>query len=205
MTMGAILELRSRAKGRLDLPEVFSLPLASAVRNDLVECPLWSKSGIRAAKNHVRLPPRAAYGIAMRKNVLVIALLTALVAPAAAQKAQIEAVNAKWMELFNKGDFEGIAQLYTADAIAFPPGSAMVRGKAAIGAMWKGMAEQAGNPKVTTLEVKRLGPAAARETGTFSLTTKGPSPKEISGKYLVVWERVRGQWKLAADIWNDGK
>ena len=47
--------------------------------------------------------------------------------------------------------------------------------------------------------------AAAREIGTFSLTTKGPSPKQISGKYLVVWERVRGQWKLAADIWNDGE
>jgi uncharacterized protein (TIGR02246 family) len=142
---------------------------------------------------------------AMRKNVLVIAFLMALVAPAAAQKAQIEVVNAKWMELFNKGDFEGIAQLYTADAIAFPPGAAMVKGKAAIGAMWKGMAEQAGNPKVTTLDVKRLGPGVAREVGTFSLTTKGSPPKEISGKYLVVWERVRGQWKLAADIWNDGK
>jgi uncharacterized protein (TIGR02246 family) len=167
-------------------------------------CPLSPESGITEVYcgTNIRMNMRE---FAMRKNVLVIALLMALVAPAAAQKAQIEAVNAKWMELFNKGDFEGIAQLYTADAIAFPPGSAMVRGKAAIGAMWKGMAEQAGNPKVTTLEVKRLGPAAAREIGTFSLTTKGPSPKEISGKYLVVWERVRGQWKLAADIWNDGK
>jgi uncharacterized protein (TIGR02246 family) len=142
---------------------------------------------------------------AMRRNVLVIAILIGLVVPAVAQKAQIEAVNAKWMELFNKGDFGGIAELYTVDAIAFPPGSAMVRGKAAIGAMWKGLAEQAGNPKVFTLEVKRLGPATAREIGTFSLTTKGPTPKEISGKYLVVWERVRGQWKLAADIWNEGK
>ena len=141
----------------------------------------------------------------MRRRVLVIAILIGLVVPAVAQKAQIEAVNAKWTELFNKGDFGGIAELYTVDAIAFPPGSAMVRGKAAIGAMWKGLAEQAGNPKVITLEVKRLGPAAAREIGTFSLTTKAPSPKEISGKYLVVWERVRGQWKLAADIWNDGK
>lgn len=141
----------------------------------------------------------------MCRSVLVIAILISLVVPAVAQKAQIEAVNAKWMELFNKGDFGGIAELYTVDAIAFPPGSAMARGKAAIGAMWKGLAEQAGNPKVITLEVKRLGPAAAREIGTFSLTTKGPSPKEISGKYLVVWERVRGQWKLAADIWNDGK
>jgi uncharacterized protein (TIGR02246 family) len=141
----------------------------------------------------------------MRKTVLVIAFLLALAAPAAAQKAQIDAINAKWMELFNKGDFAGIAELYTVDAVAFPPGSPMVRGKAAIGQMWKGMAEQVGNPKVAALEVKRLGPATAREIGTFSLTTKGSSPKEISGKYLVLWERVRGQWKLAADIWNDGK
>ena len=141
----------------------------------------------------------------MRRIALVVAFLVVLVAPAVAQKAKIEAVNAKWVELFGKGDFEGVAQLYTVDATAFPPGSAAVRGRAAIGAMWKGMAEQAGNPKVTTLDVKRLGPAAAREIGTFSLTTKGPSPKEISGKYLVVWERIRGQWKLAADIWNDGK
>ena len=41
----------------------------------------------------------------MSENVLVIAFLIALVAPPAAHKAQIEAVNAKWMELFNKGDF----------------------------------------------------------------------------------------------------
>ena len=141
----------------------------------------------------------------MRKTALMIAFLIALVAPAVAQKAKIETVNAKWVELFNKGDFEGITQLYTVDATAFPPGSAMVKGRAAIGTMWKGMAEQVSNPKVTTLEVKRLGPTAAREIGTFSLMTKGPTPKEVTGKYLVVWERVQGEWKLAADIWNDGK
>src|SRR4029078_8846707 len=67
--------------------------------------------------------------LAMRKTVLVIAFLLAFAAPAAAQKAQIETINAKWMELFNKGDFAGIAELYTADAVAFPPGAAMVRGK----------------------------------------------------------------------------
>jgi uncharacterized protein (TIGR02246 family) len=144
-------------------------------------------------------------GFVMRRIALVIAFLAVLVAPASAQKAKIEAVNAKWMELFGKGDFEGIAQLYTVDAIAFPPGSAMVKGRAAIGAMWKGLAEHVSNPKITTLEVKRLSPRVAREIGTFSLMTKDPTPKEISGKYLVVWEKVRGEWKLAADIWNDGK
>lgn len=141
----------------------------------------------------------------MRKISLVIAIMAVLIAPALAQKAEIEAVNAKWMEFFNKGDFDEVASLYTVDATAFPPGSAMVQGRTAIAAMWKGMAEQVSDPKVTTLDVKSLGPSAAREIGTFSLKTKGPTPKEVTGKYVVVWEKVGGDWKLAADIWNDGK
>lgn len=71
--------------------------------------------------------------------------------------------------------------------------------------MWKGLAQQVSEPKVTTIEVKRLEPYAAREIGTFGLRTKEAKPKELTGKYVVVWERVRGRWKLSADIWNDGK
>ena len=141
----------------------------------------------------------------MRRIFLVIAFTAGLIAPTLAQKAAIEAANAKWVAFFNKVDFAGIASLYTTDAVAFPPGAAMVRGNAAIGAMWKGLAEKVTSPKITTLEVKRIGPRAAREIGTFSLMTKGPSPQEVTGKYVVVWEKVRGDWKLAADIWNDGK
>ena len=141
----------------------------------------------------------------MRTIALVIAIAVGLIASASAQKAEIEAVEAKWTEFFNKGDFAGIASLYTTDATAFPPDSAMVQGRAAIGAMWKSMAEQFSDPKVTTLDVKPLGPSAAREIGTFSLKTKGPTPQEVTGKYVVVWEKVGNDWKLAADIWNDGK
>jgi uncharacterized protein (TIGR02246 family) len=141
----------------------------------------------------------------MRSVALVIAVLVGLIAPAAAQRANIDAVNAKWIELFNKGDFDGVASLYTTDATAFPPGSAMVKGRAAIAALWKSMAEQASDPKLTTIDVKRLGPTAAREIGTFRLKAKGPNPKEITGKYVVVWERIGRDWKLAADIWNEGK
>jgi len=141
----------------------------------------------------------------MRGIVLAIAVLIGLMTPAAAQKAEIEAANGKWMAFFNKGDFDGVASLYTADAMAFPPGSGMVKGRAAIGAMWKGMADQITDPKVTTLDVKRLGPAAAREIGTFSLKTKGSAPKEMTGKYVVIWQKVGKDWKLATDIWNEGK
>ena len=141
----------------------------------------------------------------MRGIALVITFVVGLITPALAQKAEIEAVNAKWAEFFNKGDFAGVASLYTTDATAFPPGSAMVQGGSAIGAMWKSMAEKVGDPKLTTLDVKSLGPSAAREIGTFSLKTRGPSPQEVAGKYVVVWEKVGNDWKLASDIWNDGK
>jgi uncharacterized protein (TIGR02246 family) len=141
----------------------------------------------------------------MRTIALVIAFVVGLIASASAQKAEIEAVNAKWTEFFNKGDFAGVASLYTTDAVAFPPGSPMVQGQAAIGAMWKSMAEQVSDPKLTTLDVKVLGPSAAREIGTVSLKTKGSTPQEVTAKYVVVWEKVGNDWKLAADIWNDGK
>src|ERR1700682_1928957 len=114
----------------------------------------------------------------MRKIALVTAFVVGLIAPASAQKTEIEAVNAKWTEFFNKGDFASVASLYTTDATAFPPGSSMVQGRAAIAAMWKGIAEQVSDPKVTTPDVKSLGPSAAREIGTFSLKTKGPTPQD---------------------------
>jgi len=37
------------------------------------------------------------------------------------------------------------------------------------------------------------------------MKTKGPTPKEITSKYVVVWERFEGNWKLSTDIWNEGK
>src|SRR5262249_24551032 len=67
--------------------------------------------------------------------------------PCVREEAEIEAVNAKWIECFNKGDFAGLASLYTDDATAFPPGSGMVKGRAAIEALWKNMAEQVTDPK----------------------------------------------------------
>jgi len=141
----------------------------------------------------------------MRTISLVVIFLIGMIVPGFAQKADIEAVNVRWTECFNKGDFAGVASLYTEDATAFPPGAAMVKGRAAIGEMWKAMAEKVSDPKVTTLDVKPLGPSAVLEIGTVSLKTKGPTPQEVTGKYLVVWEKVGSDWKLSADIWNDGK
>jgi uncharacterized protein (TIGR02246 family) len=122
---------------------------------------------------------------------LMLVSVFALALPATAQMAEIEAANAKWVEFFNKGDFAAVASLYTDDAVALPPGSGIVNGREAIGAMWKNLAGQVGDPQITTLDVKQLGPSAAREIGTYSLKKKnGPMAEDLTGKYLVVWEKI---------------
>jgi ketosteroid isomerase-like protein len=139
------------------------------------------------------------------KNALAIVFLLLLIGSASAQKSEIEASNAKWIEFFNKGYFAGVASLYSPDAVVLPPGSALVQGREAIGLMWKSTAEQVSDPKLATVDVKQLGSSAAREIGMYSLKTKGPTPQEVTGKYVVVWEKIGNDWKLATDIWNDGK
>jgi len=55
-----------------------------------------------------------------------------------------------------------------------------------------------------TSELCELYRVAGANAMILSLKTKGTTPKEVTGKYVVVWEKVGKNWKLAADIWNDG-
>ena len=145
-------------------------------------------------------------GAKMRKMCLLILMALGIAtAPAIAQKAEIQKANAKWVEMFTKGDFTGIGALYTTDANAFPPDAAIIKGRSAISEMWKDLAEKVGDPSLTTLEVKRLGPNAAREIGTFKFKTKAQEPEEISGKYVTIWEKRNGAWQISTDIWNSSE
>ena len=141
----------------------------------------------------------------MRRIALVIGFMAGLIAPALGQMGDIAAVNAKWMEFFNKGDFAGIASLYTDDAKVFPPGSAMVRGRAAIETMWKGMAEQVSNPELRTADVKSLGPSASVEIGTFTMKVHpAGSHREVCGRVGKGRERLEARhrhlerWQVVA-------
>jgi ketosteroid isomerase-like protein len=129
----------------------------------------------------------------MRIQVIVSAICLCFSAPAMAQdKATIQSLNDKFAQAFNAGDAAAVAALYTDDAVILPPGAEMMKGKNAIQAFWKGAAEQ-------------LGDGAVREIGTFTFRTKGAQPQDITGKYVVVWEKVGSDWRLATDIWNTNK
>jgi uncharacterized protein (TIGR02246 family) len=141
----------------------------------------------------------------MWRIVVIIGCLS-VGSPALAQnRATIEKLNDAWTAAFNKGDAAAVAALYSEDAYVLPPGSAMVKGRAAIEAFWRQAAQQMTDAKLTTLDVLPLGRSAAREIGTVTLKTKSQPPQEVVGKYVVVWRKVGRDWKLATDIWNTDK
>lgn len=142
----------------------------------------------------------------MRAHALLMASCLCLSVPAVAQdKTTIQNLNDQFAKAFNAGDIASLASLYAEDAVILPPGAEMMKGRTAIQAFWKSAAEQLGDAKLTAVDVKPLGSNAAREIGTFSLRTKGSQPQEITGKYVVVWEKAGSDWKLATDIWNMNK
>jgi len=138
----------------------------------------------------------------------IILILAGLVVGTAAQardiKADIDAANAKFVAAFNKGDAAGVAQLYTEQATVMPPGAPLAKGRSAIQAFWQG-AIQGGAKNVTlkAVQVDQFGPAA-REIGTFSLDAPNAQKQivHVEGKYVVLWRRSAGSWKLDTDIWN---
>jgi uncharacterized protein (TIGR02246 family) len=141
----------------------------------------------------------------MWRIVVIIGCLS-VGSPALAQnRATIEKLNDAWTAAFNKGDAAAAAALSSEDAYVLPPGSAMVKGRAAIEAFWRQAAQQMTDAKLTTLDVLPLGRSAAREIGTVTLKTKSQPPQEVVGKYVVVWRKVGRDWKLATDIWNTDK
>jgi uncharacterized protein (TIGR02246 family) len=129
-----------------------------------------------------------------------------LTAPALAQdKATIEALNARFAAAFNNGDYKAVAAFYADDANVLPPGSEIVKGRGNIQSFWTKTGEGLGDVKLTTIEVTPLGNLAAREIGTFTAKTKASPPQTVEGKYVVIWQKVGDDWRIATDIWNGNK
>lgn len=129
-----------------------------------------------------------------------------LAGPVLAQdKATIEKMNAAFTDAFNNGDFASAAALYTEDAYVLAPGAEILNGRGSIQSFWAKAGESLGDVNLTTLAVTPLGPSVAREIGTFSGKTKGSEPQDVSGKYVVIWQKVGDDWKMSTDIWNSNK
>jgi len=115
-------------------------------------------------------------------------------------RGAVENGNRAFIAAFLRGDAKTVSELYTEDAQVIAPGAPVARGRAAIAAAWQ-KAIDGGVKDVTleTLDVEAAGDLAC-ETGTVGLV--GRDGAASSARYVVVWKRTNGQWKLHRDIWN---
>ncbi|MEO1413717.1 MAG: nuclear transport factor 2 family protein [Bacteroidota bacterium] len=102
------------------------------------------------------------------------------------------------------GDHEAVGKCYTSDAKIFPNNRDIIAGQEDVTTYWK-MPEGVAITyhKVTPEEIKIIGDEAY-DYGYYEGKTKSAERGESSwgGKYVIIWRKVEGEWKIYLDIWN---
>ncbi len=119
-------------------------------------------------------------------------------------RAEIQAADESFMATFKRGDAAGVAALYTTDGQLLPTHSDFVTGAEAIRAFWQGAMDMGiKEAKLETVEAEGHGDTAI-EVGKYTLLAEGGQVAD-AGKYMVIWRKVDGVWKLHRDIWNSSQ
>ena len=119
----------------------------------------------------------------------------------ASAREAITLANKKFEEAHLRGDAAAIAAQYTEDGQLLWEDREIIKGRQAIEAEWrKDMGGPGRTATVTSLEVEQHGDWAF-ESGKFVVTA--PNGKTIyDGKYICIWKRVNGEWKIHRDMGN---
>jgi uncharacterized protein (TIGR02246 family) len=110
-----------------------------------------------------------------------------------------------WLQLVKAKDASGIAKMYAEDGAVMPPNAPIGKGRAAIQQAWASMMRTPGfdltfNPE--QIVISSSGDMAL-DQGTYTLTVApAGAPQTDTGKYVVVWRKIGGDWKAVADIFN---
>lgn len=119
-----------------------------------------------------------------------------------AARTGIADANEVFSRAYVGGDTSALRRAYTADAVAMPPSGRLVRGSAAIAALF---AAPVNRRRVAhALYTERL--IVAGETATDSGTWYDASERDgivsaSSGRYVVTWRRESGRWRMTSDAW----
>jgi uncharacterized protein (TIGR02246 family) len=144
--------------------------------------------------------------------VLLVAVLGSTIALAkdgSADEQAIRALDTAWSHAAQTKDLDKTVSYYADDASMLPPNMSIASGKDAIRAVWSQLLSAPsgsitfGPAKVVVSGARDL----AYEIGTFQSTTNDGqgSPATSTGKFVVVWQKRAGQWKVVADIFNNDK
>ncbi len=116
----------------------------------------------------------------------------------------IDMGNEQFMAAAARGDGAAMASLYTESGQALPPGGDFVVGREALRSFWQSVLDSGvKKAKLETAELTDVG-GFAFEVGRYSLFGADSQALD-TGKYVVVWKREQGKWRLHRDIWNSSR
>lgn len=123
-------------------------------------------------------------------------------APATPFETEIRSVIEAWLAAVRANDSAKIAEIHAEDGRILVAGSPIISGRPAIAEFWKGLLAATNDTVVfgpTTVDVDDAG-TMAFEVGTYSFSTGAPGETtESTGKYVVVWRKIDGTWKVSVD------
>ena len=109
--------------------------------------------------------------------------------------------NKQYSHNLSLGDAAGVANLYTENGQFLLPNSDFVTGRAALQSTLQTLMDSGiKSIQLETLEVEDYGDTAT-EVGKYILEGDGGTMLD-NGKYVVIWKKEAGQWKLHRDIIN---
>lgn len=116
-------------------------------------------------------------------------------------KREVEAGEQRWLQAFNGGDADGVAQCYAENARLMAPGMDTLEGRAAIEAFGKEFIATGAKLSFQLLAVHDGGDLSVA-VGTYTMDFAGDIPPD-RGKYVEVWaEQADGSWLIVDDIFN---
>ena len=138
--------------------------------------------------------------------LLLVGLLSIGPALADDRKHELDALTAQWVAAFKANDFAAIEALMAPDSLLLAPGAPPVQGAKAVADMWKtwgALPNVAIDFGGTYSEVAASG-ELAYDYGAYTFAFDSEEgPFSENGKYIVVWKKIDGAWKIAADIFNN--
>ena len=107
---------------------------------------------------------------------------------------------------YMRGDADAITALYTRDAVIFPERSDAISGHDALRRYWTRRPGQKMTRHVLIPTRIEIDGQHAYDHGIYEIAGErdGKAWGPVRGKYLVVWQREPGGWKMQLDMWNSG-
>jgi len=120
-------------------------------------------------------------------------------------RVRMTEVAEKWLAAYASGDLEGIMSVMHADATLMPHNQATSRGTESVRAYFATRIGRPGIKLVDDLQEIRINGDWAYVRGKFRFEIDlGPEKEPIvhNGRYLILYEKVGGDWKVLRDMDN---